>query len=93
MIGPVWTIAHEEMEPSVGSMDVKGLRARFDLRREGRGMATVRVLWDAACEEGPSLEAGRAHLVPILAGDERPPSALYVDRHGTARPSEQAPVE
>ena len=67
MIAPVWVITREEMEPTVGGRDVKGLRARFDLRREGvGGMATVRVLWDAACAEEPSLEAGRSHVEPAL---------------------------
>ncbi|MFN2471289.1 MAG: hypothetical protein ABR583_09965 [Gaiellaceae bacterium] len=91
MIVLVWAIAHEELEPTVGSRDVKGRRARFDLRREGvGGMATVRVLWDDACQEEPSLEAGRAHVEPVLADEERPPSTLYVGRDGIARPSEQA---
>jgi hypothetical protein len=89
----VWTITHEEMEPTVGSGDVQGQRARFDLRREGRGMATVRVLWDEACPEEPSLEAGRRHLELFLARDERPNSTLYVGRDGVARPSEHAEGE
>jgi hypothetical protein len=89
----VWTITREEMEPTVGSGDVQGQRARFDLRREGRGMATVRVLWDEACQEEPSLEAGRRHLELFLARDERPNSTLYVGRDGVARPSEHAEGE
>ncbi len=88
---PVWVITHEEMEPTVGGRDVKGLRARYDLRREGvGGMATVRVLWDEACEEEPSLEAGRTHVEPALSRAERPQSTLYVASDGVARPAERA---
>ncbi len=91
MIAPVWVITHEEMEPTVGGRAVKGLRARYDLRREGvGGMATVRVLWDEACAEEPSLEAGRSHVEPALLRAERPQSTLYVDRDGIARPAERA---
>jgi hypothetical protein len=91
MIAPVWVITHEEMEPTVGGQDVKRLRARYDLRREGvGGMATVRVLWHEACAEEPSLEAGRSHVEPALVRAERPQSTLYVDRDGIARPAERA---
>jgi hypothetical protein len=93
IILPVWTITHEEMEPTVGGQDVKGQRARFDVRLEGRGLATVRVLWDGACQEEPSLEAGRRHLEPFLPEEERPSSTLYVGRDGIARPSEYAEGE
>ena len=91
MIVPVWAITHEELEPTVGSRDVKPLRARFDLRREGLGgMATVRVVWDKACAEEPSLEAGRSHVEPALSMPDRPQSTLYVGRDGIARPAERA---
>jgi hypothetical protein len=89
----VWTITHQEMEPTVASKDVKRQRARFDLGREGRGMATVRILWDAACQEEPSLEAGQRHLELFLTREERPGSTLYVGRDGIARASEQGESE
>jgi hypothetical protein len=94
MIHTVWTITYEEMEPTLSGREVKGQRARFDVRREGvGGMATVRVLWDEACEEEPSLEAGRAHVEPALSSDDRPQSTLYVGRDGIARPAERAQGE